>query len=157
MYNIAVCTTIQLTVRRSHKSNTKIYTHIKKLYSLHQRCTILPSRNTTLSLFCLVPDFLVLLCIYVFCALIPRLLYLLQLKKIIIIIKINKFKKRVFSLSIYHSLSFTLLLLYLLYTSIEIPIPQKLVLRVFVLCLIGQNWPVALWRDNKISFIHSRR
>ena len=36
MYNIAVCTTTQLTARRSHKSNTKIYTHIKKLYSLHQ-------------------------------------------------------------------------------------------------------------------------
>ena len=66
------------------------------------QCTILPSRNTTLSLFCLVPDFLVLLCIYVFCALIPRLLYLLQLKKFLKTTTTTTTKKRVFSLSIFH-------------------------------------------------------
>ena len=98
------------------------------------QCTILPSRNTTLSLFCLVPDFfLVLLCIYVFCALIPRLLYLLQLKKKKK--KTNKQtkktkKKQRKKKGSFHSLSFTLLLLYLFTSYIQVlkyPFPRNFV------------------------------
>ena len=56
----------------------------------------------------IVPDFLVLLCIYVFCALIPRLLYLLQLKKTKTKTnKQKKKKKRVFSLYFSPSSCFT--------------------------------------------------
>ena len=38
---------------------------------------------------------------------------------------------------------------------LQYPFPRNFVLTILVFCLIGQNWPVALWRDNKISFNHS--
>ena len=45
MYNITACTTIQLTARRSHTFNTKKYTHINKLYLLHQGGNIKPNHD----------------------------------------------------------------------------------------------------------------